>query len=53
MIRPHSPEKVIISPLPLSLGIFLGEADPEGTGKIDYKAFVANVTAKKKDKDDA
>ena len=30
--------------------IFLGEADPEGTGKIDYKAFVANVTAKKKDK---
>ena len=32
--------------------IFLSEADPEGTGKIDYKTFVANVTAKKKDKDE-
>merc|ERR1712216_1074101 len=32
--------------------IFMGEADPDGTGKLDYKAFVKNVTSKKKDKGD-
>lgn len=32
--------------------IFLGEADPEGTGKINYATFVANCSAKKKDKKD-
>ena len=32
--------------------IFMGEADPDGSGKVDYKAFIKNVTSKKKDKDE-
>ena len=33
--------------------IFLSAADPEGTGKVNYKAFAADMMAKKKEKDDA
>jgi calmodulin len=32
--------------------MFMGEADPDGTGKVNYKAFIKNVTSKKKKGDD-
>ena len=37
---------------PKEFEVFLSAADPEGSGKINYKEFIANVTAKKKEKDD-
>ena len=37
---------------PKEFEFFLGEADPEGSGSIDYAAFIERMSKSKKEKDD-